>query len=208
MMPAGKYYVGDLCYVMDDKEWEEFCSITIKDQRCLEGEFVMSDGRRFAVYGTRYGDGIYQDQHHNNYSVDAGSIGCIKVEDIKAKKYNDIERLGKFHEFERDFTTSGGRDSGDWDGVICIGGVKIKTDSDYEESENMTGDVAYSLVVNESSRIADLLEENMEEGYIQSVNVNGFVGALLKEALQVSQDAEDSGLPPYQAVMNHFGIEQ
>ena len=57
-------------------------------------------------------------------------------------------------------------------------------------------------------RIADLLEENMEEGYIQSVNVNGFVGALLKEALQVSQDAEDSGLPPYQAVMNHFGIEQ
>ena len=34
-MPAGKYYIGDLCYVMSDKEWEEFCSLTIKDNKCL-----------------------------------------------------------------------------------------------------------------------------------------------------------------------------
>ena len=27
MMPAGKYYVGDLCYVMTDAEWDEMCGL-------------------------------------------------------------------------------------------------------------------------------------------------------------------------------------
>ena len=58
MMPAGTYYVGDLCYVMSDEEWDQFCSITIEGMNCLEGEFTMPDGRRFATYGTAYGDEI------------------------------------------------------------------------------------------------------------------------------------------------------
>ena len=29
MMPLGKYYIGDLCYVMSDEEWEQVCRITI-----------------------------------------------------------------------------------------------------------------------------------------------------------------------------------
>lgn len=130
MMPAGDYYVGDLCYVMTDEEWNEFCKITIKDNKCIDGEFTMSDGRRFATYGTEWGDGVYLDQYGNNYAVDAGLIGCIKVEDIKAEKDNDIERLGKIHKFEHDFTTHGGRGDRDWDGVISIGRIHIKTNDD------------------------------------------------------------------------------
>ena len=42
-MPAGKYYVGDLCYVMTDEEWEEFCGITINGNKCIDGEFQLSD---------------------------------------------------------------------------------------------------------------------------------------------------------------------
>ena len=38
-MPAGRYYIGDLCYVMSDEEWDEFCSLTIKDNKCFDGEF-------------------------------------------------------------------------------------------------------------------------------------------------------------------------
>ena len=30
MMQAGEYYVGDLCYVMTDEEWTQFCNITIQ----------------------------------------------------------------------------------------------------------------------------------------------------------------------------------
>ena len=131
-MPAGDYYVGDLCYVMTDDEWDEFCSITIKGGKCLEGEFTMNDGRQFATYGTAWGDGVYQDQNGGQYSVDAGLIGCIKVQDIKAKKYGDIAELGKIHTFQHDFTTHGGRADPDWDGVISIGHIHIKTDSDWE----------------------------------------------------------------------------
>ena len=76
MMPAGKYYVGDLCYVMHP-EWDEFCSITIKEHTCLDGEFNLKDGRRFATFGTKWGDGEYRDQFGNRYGVDAGLIGCI-----------------------------------------------------------------------------------------------------------------------------------
>ena len=38
-MPAGTYYIGDLCYVMTDAEWEQFCKITINGNKVLDGEF-------------------------------------------------------------------------------------------------------------------------------------------------------------------------
>lgn len=137
-MPAGRYYVGDLCYVMEDDEWNEFCSITIRDGNCLDGEFVMSDGRRFATYGTRWGDGGYQDQAGRMYSVDAGLIGCIRVEDIRAAKYTDISTLGNIIDFAADFETYSDRGNRKWDGVIRIGSVRIETDPvevehDYDE---------------------------------------------------------------------------
>ena len=135
MMPAGKYYVGDLCYVMTDKEWEQFCSLTIKGNQCIDGEFEMPDGRKFATYGTAYGDGGYYDQHRNEYSVDAGLIGCIRVEDIRAEKYEDIESLGVIHEFQSDFVTSGGRNDRDWDGVIQFGRIRIETNPNEFEQE-------------------------------------------------------------------------
>lgn len=127
-MPAGKYYVGDLCYVMTDEEWDKFCGITIKGNQCLDGEFEMPDGRKFATYGTAWGDGCYKDQFGNKYSVDAGLIGCIRVEDIRAEKYDNIESLGTIHKFESDFVTGGGRGNRDWEGTIQFGRVAIETD--------------------------------------------------------------------------------
>ena len=126
MMPAGQYYVGDLCYVMSDAEWDEFCSITIQGHRCLSGEFVMSDGRRFATYQTAYGDGEYRDQFGNRYGVDAGLIGCIRIKDIRVEKYN-MKDLGSIVEFKTDFVTSY------QDGVIQFGHIMIDTDPNFED---------------------------------------------------------------------------
>jgi len=56
-MPAGKYYVGDLCYVMDSDEWSQVCSLIIQGEKLLDGEFELPDGRRFAIYSTHWGDG-------------------------------------------------------------------------------------------------------------------------------------------------------
>ncbi len=128
MMPAGQYYIGDLCYVMSDAEWDDFCSITIQGHRCLSGEFVLNDGRRFATYQTKYGDGLYKDQFENQYGVDAGLIGCIRIEDIRVDKYN-IKELGSIVEFKTDFVTSYE------DGVIKIGHVMIDTDPEFEDDD-------------------------------------------------------------------------
>lgn len=128
MMPAGQYYIGDLCYVMSDAEWNDFCSITIQGHRCLSGEFVLNDGRRFATYQTKYGDGLYKDQFENQYGVDAGLIGCIRIEDIRVDKYN-IKELGSIVEFKTDFVTSCE------DGVIKIGHVMIDTDPEFEDDD-------------------------------------------------------------------------
>ena len=46
------------------------------------GEFNLANGVRIALHSTAYGDGTYQDQQGRDYPVDAGLIGCIRVEDV------------------------------------------------------------------------------------------------------------------------------
>ena len=127
MMPAGRYYIGDLCYVMHDR-WDEFCALTCPGNRVLDGEFNLADGRRFATFTTQWGDGTYKDELGNEYPVDAGLIGCIRVEDIAPAELANIVN-GRVVEFVRDFTTfSAG-------GVISFGTVSIDTDPEYAEEE-------------------------------------------------------------------------
>jgi hypothetical protein len=133
MMPPGKYYVGDLCYVMTNEEWREFCDITLDGQKVKDGEFEFKDGRRFATYSTAFGDGVYHDQYGHSYSVDAGLIGCILVEDIKSNKYDNLLDLGAILEFDTEFVTSGGRGESGWEGTIQFGYVYIETNPVEEE---------------------------------------------------------------------------
>jgi len=133
MMPPGKYYVGDLCYVMTNEDWREFCDITLDGQKVKDGEFEFKDGRRFATYSTAFGDGVYHDQYGHSYSVDAGLIGCILVEDIKSNKYDNLLDLGAILEFDTEFVTSGGRGESGWEGTIQFGYVYIETNPVEEE---------------------------------------------------------------------------
>ena len=127
-MTAGQYYIGDLCYVMHP-EWDEFCSLTINGNNVLDGEFNLKDGRRFATYTTKYGDGNYFDQEGKSYDVDAGLIGCVALEDINFDDRSNFVAGGRVVEFVKDFTTfSAG-------GVITIGNISIDTDPVEEEEE-------------------------------------------------------------------------
>lgn len=81
MLPAGRYYVGDLCYVMHP-EWTEVCRLINGGNRD-GGEFTLADGRRFALHDTMYGDGVYPCSNGSTLGVDAGLIGCILVSDIR-----------------------------------------------------------------------------------------------------------------------------
>lgn len=135
-MPAGHYYIGDLCYVMHD-EWDECCNLFFPPGdnvgRGREGEFVLKDGRRFASFGTAYGDGTYRSSIGTNHCVDSGSIGCIRVEDIRDNTYDDIERLGAIVEFDQPFEVFADT------GMLVFGHVKIETNDepweDYDDEE-------------------------------------------------------------------------
>ena len=135
-MKAGKYYVGDLCYVLHEA-WEDFCDVTIEGNKCLEGEFNLKDGRRFATYSTKWGDGTYRDQYKKEYDVDAGLIGCILLDDIDLTVEGNFITGGQIVDFPSDFFTRGGRsDMGqDWDGVIQFGSLYIETNPEYEEDD-------------------------------------------------------------------------
>lgn len=127
-MPAGRYYVGDLCYVMHDV-WDEVCNMFFPPDytgRGVDGEFVLKDGRRFASFGTAYGDGTYGSNIGTEHSVDSGSIGCIRVEDICDDAYDDIERLGAIVEFDQPFEVDSDA------GLLKFGHVLIETNNDYE----------------------------------------------------------------------------
>ena len=130
MMKAGTYYIGDLCYVMHG-EWDEFCKLTIAGNEVLDGEFNLADGRRFATYTTMYGDGNYFDETGKSYDVDAGLIGCIRVEDIDFTDPSNSIVGGRVVEFVRDFSTFS---SG---GVISFGTVSIDTDPEYADEEEL-----------------------------------------------------------------------
>lgn len=123
MMPPGKYYVGDLCYVMHP-QWDEFCDITI-GQEIRDGEFTLSTGVRFASYSTFHGDGSYFDQENRAYGVDAGLIGCIRFDDIDDP--DPQIHGGQIIEFKEPFETS---EDG---GVISFGHIRIDTKGEDEE---------------------------------------------------------------------------
>jgi hypothetical protein len=128
VMPAGRYYVGDLCYVIEDDEvWSEVCDFMFDGKGDNEGQVTLKDGRTIVIYGTRYGDGTYQSNLGTSHSVDAGVIGAM-LESQCDKKYEHIEELGAFIDFPQPWTHSGsGGDRQNWDGVIRLGHVEIQT---------------------------------------------------------------------------------
>ena len=130
-MPAGSYYIGDLCYVMHP-EWSECCELFFPANhppRGVEGEFTLKDGRRFASFSTAYGDGTYSSNMSTVHSVDSGSIGCIRVEDIRDDEYDNIEELGAIVEFDQPFEVSSDQ------GLLVFGHVQIDTAEGSEEEE-------------------------------------------------------------------------
>jgi hypothetical protein len=130
-MPAGKYYIGDLCYVMHP-EWKEVCDLFFPPghpPKGVEGEFTLKDGRRFASFSTAYGDGTYYSNINTEHSVDAGIIGCIRVEDIRDDEAADMETLGAIVEFSKPFEVSSDGSS------LVFGHVVIETGYDDEDEE-------------------------------------------------------------------------
>ena len=71
------FYIGDICYVLNKDFYHGvWGAADYKDGKYADPE----TGVEFAVAGTAYGDGEYQDNHGNRYPVDAGVIGLVPLE--------------------------------------------------------------------------------------------------------------------------------
>jgi len=123
-MPAGRYYIGDLCYVLRDEVWDEVCGILSSLDRGYDGKFTLKDGRNFVIFGTAYGDGCYNDFMGRRYFVDSGTLGCVEVpDDFEGFKGSIIAK------FDAEFPCY------KENAVITFGHVSIDTDPRDEEEE-------------------------------------------------------------------------
>lgn len=89
--PAGTYYIGDLCYVLDDEVYEE---VVCYGQEGFQTNGVYTVGH-FSTYG---GDGCYIGTNERTYNVDAGIIGIVPAELIQ-KSIQGVETLTFKNEF-------------------------------------------------------------------------------------------------------------
>jgi hypothetical protein len=71
-LPAGTYQIGDLCYLQDEYLWEQI----LETQEGKLGK--LGDGRLFVYMPTAYGDGVYTDNHGEDWYVDSGTIGILR----------------------------------------------------------------------------------------------------------------------------------
>ena len=88
-MENKEYYIGDLCYVLDENTNNELFGL-VQNDPLIEGKFVtLKDGRKFFLGSTAHGDGGYLGSDGNEYSVDSGTIGIVAIDDIKnEEKFN------------------------------------------------------------------------------------------------------------------------
>jgi hypothetical protein len=126
MKPSETYYIGDLGYVIHGSAWDEVCNLTFP---CIEGGIVLKDGRELFIFSTAHGDGEYKDQFGNTYCVDSGTLGAIRVEDIRD---DTLIELGCFHTFDQPLSDAECRSE---DGVVTFGHIHIDTDPLQDDEE-------------------------------------------------------------------------
>ena len=130
MMKPGRYYVGDLCYVIDDNDWDYMCEYVIENNDFKVKE---RNNAHMAAFNTTYGDGRFEDDFGRKYSVDSGTIGCIHFDDFTVGDINGVD-LAKLVErgsgavitFKEPFEV--GMD----ESTIYFGDIRIDTDPNNE----------------------------------------------------------------------------
>jgi len=133
-LPAGRYWIGDPCYVLHEV-WDECCE-ALTGELQHGGVITLKDGRTFACFSTAYGDGTYCDRSERNklYGVDAGLIGCIRVADIDSSNGNNMLSGGHVHEITHPFEPHAD------EGVLTFGHVSIDTSGGDEDDSDMYED--------------------------------------------------------------------
>lgn len=124
-LPAGKYFVGDPCYVFNDG-WSRL----LHEADFFEDDAIVTfNGHNLFATHTAYGDGLYSDQNGHMYPVDSGLIGAVP----SALWERDAgDKAGMIVVFDSDLEV--GHGSKHW-GFIRIGDILIDTVQDGDGDE-------------------------------------------------------------------------
>lgn len=87
--PAGKYYIGDICYALSSTVYElQWGDIHKYNPGTFEIKYKGNVGK-FSVNHTKYGDGVYLDTSKGlEFIVDAGVIGIVPLDLCNPKNIN------------------------------------------------------------------------------------------------------------------------
>ena len=120
MVPAGKYVLGDPCYVVPKDHWDKLLSSCDYFNQPI-GEV---EGYQVLGFSTCWGDGIYADNYRRYYPVDAGLIGLVPFSDTL-----EIDpTLSHIVEFTYDTLCTCSPV-----GMLRFGSIYIDTDESYED---------------------------------------------------------------------------
>lgn len=134
MFSAGTYYIGDLCYVLYEKQWLEICeaiSLIGEEEFKKQAWVIMVENKMpIGIAQTLFGDGSYVVEYDNQQKtipVDSGTIGCIRLDCVK--DIVQAKECGAIVEFKESFDISYE------DGIIRFGDVWINTEDTEIEYE-------------------------------------------------------------------------
>ena len=95
ILPAGRYFIGDICYALSDciihEIWGEKFNFIDGLYTHQKGTFVM--GRAM------YGHGDYPGTDGRLYAVDSGIVGMVSWDLVDLKDEKQLCKLGSVHEF-------------------------------------------------------------------------------------------------------------
>lgn len=102
-MPAGRYFIGDPRYVVDDGTWDKLLDSYFENPLPFESIWAVNiDGTPVFGFDTASGCGVFLDSEGHRYPVDSGTIGLVP--ESLAVSHSDraaIDAFGSFQEFDQ-----------------------------------------------------------------------------------------------------------
>jgi len=133
-LPAGTYYIGDLCYMMKDSVYDKIWG---NKYNYDSGNYERTGDKPayFSMMHTTFGDGLMVDRTGVEYGIDAGIIGICSI------NICNVDTVDRYKEFIHTFNNPVECDfSKDDRYIFCDGSKEIdiipKYGDDYPEEED------------------------------------------------------------------------
>ena len=126
ILPAGTYFVGDVCYFLQDSLMKDVWSSKFNYS---SGCFTRADGAGFAITKPHAGNGFYAGSNRFIYDVEEDNLGVVPVSMGDKSKFTGC---GTFHDFKEPVSVSV-----DDDGLVTIKSGDWVLEIDTSESESI-----------------------------------------------------------------------